>query len=258
MTMMSIVIPVFNKSATLDTCVKSLLRGNSSVSQCEIVLINDGSSDGSEEICKSLVESYSFIHYFSQKNQGVSSARNHGVEVALGKYILFLDADDELKAGTIDSILDVLNDYDGSFDLLTYPIRYVEANGEERTHKRIKLFDRGSGVYDLQELPSICQTTMNVCVKREAALAHPFNTSLTLGEDQLFNTTILANRGVRGYCAEAEYIYHRDGESSSSGSNNKPIFAFDQMIELYSRLLDIGESHSKMASYCYEVILHNF
>ena len=257
-TVISIVIPVYNKSSTLEKCIASLLDSNSCLSQCEIVLINDGSFDGSEEICRHLSESHSFIHCFSQNNQGVSAARNRGIEVATGEYILFLDADDELKAGTIDSILSVLSEYGHSFDLLTYPIRYVEANGEERTHKRIKLFNNGSGVYDLEELPSICQTTMNVCVRKTKALAHPFHGNMYLGEDQLFNTTILAERNKIGYCAEAEYIYHRDGESLSSGSNNKPVFAFGQMIELYTQLLDIGVKHPKMKSYCHEMILHNF
>ena len=88
----SIIIPIYNAEKTLARCLDSILR--QPFSDYELLLINDGSGDGSGEICAAYARRYPQIRYFPKENGGVSSARNLGLEQARGEYILFVDSDD--------------------------------------------------------------------------------------------------------------------------------------------------------------------
>lgn len=90
--LVSIVIPVYNVSQYLGECVKSVLR--QTYTQLEIILVDDGSTDGSEKICDELKKSDSRIIVMHKKNGGLSDARNAGIEASTGKYISFVDSDD--------------------------------------------------------------------------------------------------------------------------------------------------------------------
>lgn len=87
----SIIIPLYNKRDTIAHALETV--ASQTISSFEVIVVNDGSTDGGEKI----VEKYedSRVRLVSQENQGVSAARNHGIRVAKGKYITFLDADDE-------------------------------------------------------------------------------------------------------------------------------------------------------------------
>ena len=89
----SIIIPVYNAEKYLDACVKSVLNQTSD-SAFEIILVNDGSRDGSAAICDRYAAQDARIQVIHQENQGVSVARNVGINVAQGEYLLFLDSDD--------------------------------------------------------------------------------------------------------------------------------------------------------------------
>ena len=89
----SVVIPVYNAEKYLESCVQSVLA-QKNCGALELLLINDGSKDGSAAICDSLAQRDARIHVLHQKNQGVSAARNAGIALAKGRYVLFLDSDD--------------------------------------------------------------------------------------------------------------------------------------------------------------------
>ncbi len=88
----SVIIPVYNAEKTLRRCVDSLL--NQLREDTEIILVNDGSTDGSGALCEVYAASDFRIHYLSKSNGGVSSARNAGLDAAQGKFVIFVDSDD--------------------------------------------------------------------------------------------------------------------------------------------------------------------
>ena len=90
--LISIVVPIYNAERYLDKCLSHLQR--QTYSNIEILMIDDGSSDRSAEICKRYVESDLRFRYVYQENAGVSTARNQGISMAQGKYIAFCDSDD--------------------------------------------------------------------------------------------------------------------------------------------------------------------
>ncbi len=88
----SIIIPVFNRKKYIGRCINSILK--QVFIDFEIVIVDDGSNDGSEKICESYMSKYDKIKVIHQKNGGVSKARNTGIKHANGKYIMFIDSDD--------------------------------------------------------------------------------------------------------------------------------------------------------------------
>ena len=88
----SVIIPVYNAEKTLCRCMDSLVKR--AFSDYELLLINDGSTDGSDAICREYADTYPCVRYLAKENGGVSSARNLGLEQAKGEYILFVDSDD--------------------------------------------------------------------------------------------------------------------------------------------------------------------
>lgn len=89
----SVIIPVYNCMCYLESCVESVFNQKTD-SEYEIILVDDGSTDDSALLCDRLAEAYGCIRVIHQVNQGVSAARNTGIQTAQGEYLLFLDADD--------------------------------------------------------------------------------------------------------------------------------------------------------------------
>lgn len=104
--LVSIIVPVYNKEAYLQGAVDSLIH--QTYKNIEIILINDGSTDGSELLCEELARKHDVVHVYNQENRGVSEARSNGIAKATGEYILFLDADDYLALNALDTLVDTL------------------------------------------------------------------------------------------------------------------------------------------------------
>lgn len=101
--LVSIIVPIYNVQSFLNECINSLLK--QTYSNIEVLLINDGSTDKSEEICREYCKKDSRLSYFYQSNSGVSSARNKGINYSKGNYILFVDADDYVEPSFVEEML---------------------------------------------------------------------------------------------------------------------------------------------------------
>lgn len=108
----SIIVPVYNTSKYLDKCLNSLV--NQTLSDIEIIVVNDGSTDNSMDIVNKYKEKYNKIKVIDKKNGGVSTARNAGINVATGKYIGFVDSDDYVDTSMYEKLYNasIIADYD--------------------------------------------------------------------------------------------------------------------------------------------------
>lgn len=97
--LVSVIVAIYNIDKYLDDCIRSIIK--QSYKNLEILLVNDGSTDNSEEICKKWAKKDNRIILCSQENQGLSVVRNQGIKKALGKYTLFVDGDDVLDLNMI-------------------------------------------------------------------------------------------------------------------------------------------------------------
>jgi glycosyltransferase involved in cell wall biosynthesis len=129
----SIIIPVYNSAKTLKRCLDSVVDDmDDSVNDVEVIIINDGSPDDSEDIVQPYLEHEYFV-YFHQKNSGLSGARNTGIKRAKGEYLFFLDSDDQLKLGAIKMMRDFS---EKKADLVQFS--YAVENGENNSEKIFK------------------------------------------------------------------------------------------------------------------------
>lgn len=124
--LISIIIPIFNAQDYIEQCLNGILTQNKK--NIEIILINDGSNDKSDEICRKYSVEYENIIYINQCNKGVSDARNNGIDKSKGKYITFIDIDDEVKNNFLDKILyEIKNE---NIDLFMWGIEYQWITGK--------------------------------------------------------------------------------------------------------------------------------
>ena len=122
----SIVIPVFNVKEYLPDCLESLL--GQTFEMWNAILIDDGSTDGSDAICERYCTVDKRFHYYRQENAGVSVARNVGKEKCTGKYIFFMDADDTILSNTLEDIYNVAEREKA--DLVSFQFQKVSNNSE--------------------------------------------------------------------------------------------------------------------------------
>jgi len=125
---LSIIVPVFNVNAYLERCVASLLRQDLDRSDYEIILVDDGSTDGSGTLCDELAAREANIRVIHKENGGLSSARNAGIAVAGGDYIQFVDSDDYLMPSVLKGLREQIESQD--LDILRYNYQNVNEAGE--------------------------------------------------------------------------------------------------------------------------------
>lgn len=137
----SVIIPAYQAEKTIGRCLDSVLAGLPA--WAEILLVNDGSTDGTDTICRAYGEKHPQIRYFSQPNRGVSAARNLGLANARGEYIMFVDSDDFVAENYFSVIDDCLTEaydflmfgkavYDGCL-VKEYPISHCPVSTPEET-----------------------------------------------------------------------------------------------------------------------------
>lgn len=114
---LSVIVPVYNVKPTLRRCITSIVRQN--VDNMEIIMVNDGSDDGSAALAEDLARQHGNITLINQENRGLSAARNTGIEAASGEYITFIDSDDWLLDNTYPELLDMLDSH-ADCDFLEY------------------------------------------------------------------------------------------------------------------------------------------
>ena len=104
--LLSVIVPVYNVEKYLKRCLESILV--QSWNDYEIILVDDGSTDSSAQICDVYAEKYEMIRVIHKENKGLSDTRNRGIEEASGEYVYFPDSDDWLEPNTFSELSDVI------------------------------------------------------------------------------------------------------------------------------------------------------
>lgn len=114
----SIILPVYNREDTIKDSIESII--NQTYSNWELIIVDDGSKDNSEEICKKYAMKDNRINVIHQENNGPSSARNKGISLAKGKYLMFIDSDDQYKLEMIEKMIKKMNQNDSKLVVCNY------------------------------------------------------------------------------------------------------------------------------------------
>lgn len=119
----SIIVPVYNVEKYIHKCVESILKQNIKI--YELILVNDGSLDGSGLICDEYARKYKNIKVIHRDNGGLSAARNSGLKIAIGKYVMFLDSDDFIAQNALEKFYEVTKN-DSPDVIAAYGYKYFE------------------------------------------------------------------------------------------------------------------------------------
>lgn len=125
---LSIIVPIYNVELYLRKCVDSLLAQDLPSSEYEVILVDDGGKDACPQICDEYAAAHENIRVVHRKNGGLSAARNSGIEVAQGEYVMFVDSDDYIEPNVLGSLLKRMEKE--HLDLLRYNYQNVRENGE--------------------------------------------------------------------------------------------------------------------------------
>lgn len=124
---LSIVIPAYNVENYLSECLDSIVKQDNG--RIEVILVNDGSTDATWNICCLYDEKFSYIKAFNKSNTGLSDTRNFGIEKAQGSYVSFLDSDDYLADGAIEKLFEKI-DSENSDAIISLYLNFYDSTGE--------------------------------------------------------------------------------------------------------------------------------
>ena len=226
--LISIIVPVYNSKAHLECCVTSIL--NQSYKQFELLLIDDGSTDGSSELCDELLQKSEKIRVIHKENGGVSTARNRGLEEAHGDYIIFIDSDDMISEKYVEAFINTSQDADliiGSIEDVYTDERGSIYKKELRKHKDPLQGNLSEQYYNLIDW---LRGPVAKLYRKDIIDEHHlrFDENLSVAEDQVFNFSYY--RFVTSYKIEERSLYqyfHYDTKISLSTLYTEKTFSDD-------------------------------
>lgn len=238
--LVTIIIPAYNAERYLSDCLKSVQEQG--YTNLEILIIDDGSSDDTEQICNDFAKKDSRIVVLRQQNSGVSSARNNGIRNASGKYIQFLDADDILEPDAVSRLVDCM--VRTSADAVSFGYREFDDENESAALREprgnatdYKLLDRHS-VMQCIHYGQISNGVWALFFDRDFLLRHGlhFDTAIPYGEDILFIYQAASVADHFAFLIDQLYLYR----NNARGATNKHSIEFARSdLEVISKLDEI-------------------
>jgi glycosyltransferase involved in cell wall biosynthesis len=234
--LISVIIPVYNTVNYVDECIESVV--SQEYRNLEIILIDDGSTDGSGGKCDAWKEKDSRIHVIHQKNMGVSAARNNALGYAQGSYICFVDSDDWLEAGYVGGML---ASADGSgTDLIMCDVYDIAVSGKKCRERLKNLKDEYSkeGIY--RAVLGNSWIIANKLIGAKCIGEVRFPEYIRYGEDGLFLHKIAAQVNCLKIVKRALYNYRieREGNVVSEKLNEKHLDFIRVTQEIAEELLN--------------------
>ncbi|MDD7350048.1 MAG: CDP-glycerol glycerophosphotransferase family protein [Clostridiales bacterium] len=258
----SVVIPVYNVEWYLEETLESVIHQTIGFEKnIQIILVNDGSPDHSEEICERYAHRYpDNIVYLKQENKGVSAARNYGMQYVQGKYVNFLDSDDKWTAGSFQAVYDFFEKHQNKIDLVSCPQKFFEAR--EDYHWLFFKYEQGSRIIDVLEKYTYVQMHVTASfVKAEVLKKHTFDENLKFAEDSKFVNSIILDKLKYGVVADALHLYRKRVNASSAIQNKgtSKEWYLDTPEHYYLELIQQSlEQYDTVILYIQYLILYDF
>ncbi len=234
----SVVTAIYNVEDYLAEMIDSIIAQNIGFENIQLILVDDGSTDKSGDICDQYAKQYpNNIVVIHKENGGVSSARNEGLRHVRGEYVNFTDADDILEFNTLEVMYDYLKENEKWIDLVAVKLKFFgKKNGDHTLNYR---FGKKSRIVDLrQEYNCIQLSISGTLVKKECFDNRRFDSSLTYAEDAQLVIDILLDKMQYGLVRGASYLYRkRDTEDSAVDlGRSKPCYyiPYIRQFTLYS------------------------
>lgn len=244
MPFVSIIVPVFNTKPYLDACLESILR--QSYADFELLLIDDGSTDGSGSLCDAYASKDARVSVFHTENKGVSCARNLGLDHARGTFVMFVDSDDELPDGALANM--TAEDADFSVGGM---VRVVKGRELEYRHQADRIYQKEEKERFLDDALPITVLMEGPAGKlyKKAIIRQnglKFNETLHYGEDKVFIYTFLLYAETFRTLNDVVYIQkRREGSLSSDIAGSAHL---KPLIEFLRYYVDVVREYEKVFS----------
>lgn len=247
----SIIIPIYNKEDVLRECIERII--NQTYKNIEIILIDDGSTDNTKELIKKLQVEDDRIVFVPKKNGGVSSARNCGLKIMTGDYVMFVDADDIVSINYVEKLLVEVKKSDYKIAICDYSIDNFEMLDKKSNYEMKE--------YTMETFPITDGTINRSCVwgaiyHKEVVKELRFEEDLCVGEDSLFFFECLAREKRLLFVPEILYLYQTNNNSATRKKYDEKSFtdiiAWKRIAELYeAEAVDSKEIKGRVAMACY-------
>lgn len=211
----SVVMAVYNVAPFLRQSVDSLISQDFGFENIQLILVDDGSTDGSSEICDAYAQRFSNIVVIHKQNEGVASARNEGLRYATGHYINFMDSDDYFTDNAFRLVHGFFKAHEDWIDVVTIPLQFFDA--QHGNHWQNGKFKQGTRVIDLYldyqaTLMFVNASFFHSRMKR----LFWFDKHLVCGEDMKMILTVLAEKMKLGVVTGCKYMYRRRSVGEAS------------------------------------------
>ncbi|GGI71353.1 hypothetical protein GCM10007978_06630 [Shewanella hanedai] len=230
--MVSIIVPIFNSELYLKKCIDSIL--DQKYSNLELILVNDGSQDGSLEICNYYKNIDRRVKVIDKVNEGVAAARNDGLDVATGKYIGFVDSDDVVCDDLYEKLVILLNNSAADCAALSsYKVN----------EKKGRIFENGQVITSTQALNCLLELKFPTSLwaylyKSELISDIRLNRDIHFFEDFDFNARVLMKSDFIAVSTENLYFYRQNSTSiNAQGVNVKRLTCMDIPDLVYGYLI---------------------
>ena len=238
MDLISIIVPVFNGAPYLSRCIESILR--QTYTNLQILIIDDGSEDGSLAIAKKYEEKDERIQVIHQENQGVSAARNLGIQNARGEYLLFIDGDDYIDANMIETLHeDITQDAGVQVAICNYR---CDRTDDAECGEQKEILDWEEAVSRLFFRNSYQGFLCNKMFKAEIIRKHHLclNPQIAICEDLLFCFTYFMYVEKAVYNSRVLYFYTDTGTGATRSDRFKKkrymmLDSFEEIEKLWER-----------------------
>ncbi len=217
----SIIIPVYNVEKYLDQCLASVV--GQSYRDLEIILVDDGSSDGSPAICDAYAAKDARVTVYHNSNHGPSYSRNFGIDHSSGEYLLFIDSDDWVDENYVANLVKAIEETDSELAISPYYFEYPDRSVLDSVDEK-KL----TGVL-AQDLAYLYRLTAGPCCKlyRRDIVCNKdlrFVLGRAYSEDRVFNYHYLQSIKTYVYVDIPQYHYRQDGRPSLSKQKSEKAF----------------------------------
>ena len=217
--LISVIVPAYNAEKTIEKCVNSILK--STYNNIEVVVVNDGSSDNTWDVCKRLNKEDNRVIILNKKNGGVSVARNEGIRICRGEQICFVDSDDYISNDMIMELYKRKEKDDSQLSICEYYYVYDEGKKEkvemyesDSIESREKYFINMS--HNLHSLfyGVLWNKMYDAKIIRKYSIQ--FRKNVDLGEDVIFNLDYISRANQISIIAKPFYYYNRINDFSLS------------------------------------------
>ncbi len=228
----TLICAVYNVESYIEETLESFIAQDIGfLENVQVVLVNDGSKDGSGALCDKYAALYpDNIRVIHKENGGVSSARNIGLQNIEGKYYNFCDPDDLLTPNTLSSVWNFFESHEDEIDIATIPMHFFEAYTGVPYHNT--KFDKGTRVIDLEKEPyAPLFSSSSSFIHSRMKDKFTFDTRLKFAEDSKYVQHILLEKLALGVVADCKYMYRRRVANTSAinSSQNRDEWYFDTL-----------------------------